>query len=29
MARIELDHIRHSYLAHPARDDDYALKEVH
>ncbi|PSM19946.1 MULTISPECIES: ABC transporter ATP-binding protein [Nitratireductor] len=29
MARIELDHIRHSYLAQPASDDDYALKEVH
>jgi glycerol transport system ATP-binding protein len=28
MARIELDHIRHSYLAHPRSEDDYALKEV-
>ncbi len=28
MARIELDHIRHSYLAHPASEADYALKEV-
>jgi glycerol transport system ATP-binding protein len=29
MARIDLDHIRHSYLADPVREDDYALKEVH
>ncbi|QDZ02518.1 ABC transporter ATP-binding protein [Nitratireductor mangrovi] len=29
MARIDLDHIRHSYLANPSRDEDYALKEVH
>ncbi len=29
MARIDLDHIRHSYLAAPASDADYALKEVH
>nr|WP_295884815.1 ABC transporter ATP-binding protein [uncultured Devosia sp.] len=29
MARIVLDHIRHSYLANPTRDEDYALKEVH
>lgn len=29
MARIDLDHIRHSYLAKPAREEDYALKEVH
>lgn len=29
MARIELDHIRHSYLANPQGEDDYALKEVH
>jgi glycerol transport system ATP-binding protein len=28
MARIDLDHIRHSYLAHPASEADYALKEV-
>ncbi|HSO46655.1 MAG TPA: ABC transporter ATP-binding protein [Rhizobiaceae bacterium] len=28
MARIDLDHIRHSYSANPAGDDDYALKEV-
>ncbi|HEV7345938.1 MAG TPA: ABC transporter ATP-binding protein [Devosia sp.] len=29
MARIDLDHIRHSYLAKPFNDDDFALKEVH
>jgi glycerol transport system ATP-binding protein len=29
MARIDLDHIRHSYLARPRGDEDYALKEVH
>jgi glycerol transport system ATP-binding protein len=29
MARIDLDHIRHSYLPRPQRDEDYALKEVH
>jgi glycerol transport system ATP-binding protein len=29
MARIDLDHIRHSYLANPQTDDDFALKEVH
>jgi glycerol transport system ATP-binding protein len=29
MASIVLDHIRHSYLANPQRDEDYALKEVH
>ena len=29
MARIELDHIRHSYLPQPAGEADYALKEVH
>ncbi|WP_332685718.1 ABC transporter ATP-binding protein [Devosia sp.] len=29
MARIDLDHIRHSYLANPVKDDDFALKEVH
>ncbi|HTO28153.1 MAG TPA: ABC transporter ATP-binding protein, partial [Devosia sp.] len=29
MARIVLDHIRHSYFANPTRDEDYALKEVH
>jgi glycerol transport system ATP-binding protein len=28
MARIELDHIRHSYLARPRSEGDYALKEV-
>ncbi|MGB0747307.1 MAG: ABC transporter ATP-binding protein [Magnetospiraceae bacterium] len=29
MARIDLQHIRHSYLPNPASDADYALKEVH
>jgi glycerol transport system ATP-binding protein len=29
MARINLDHIRHSYMANPAKPADYALKEVH
>ncbi len=29
MARIALDHVRHSYHARAASDDDYALKEVH
>jgi glycerol transport system ATP-binding protein len=29
VARIDLDHIRHSYLANPAAPQDYALKEVH
>ncbi|HEY0032540.1 MAG TPA: ABC transporter ATP-binding protein [Devosia sp.] len=29
MARIDLDHIRHSYLPNPVRDEDFALKEVH
>ena len=29
MARIDLDHIRHSYLSDPLKDADYALKEVH
>ncbi len=29
MAKIDLDHIRHSYLANPSGDQDYALKEVH
>jgi glycerol transport system ATP-binding protein len=29
MARIDLDHIKHSYLAHPRSEADYALKEVH
>ena len=28
MARIDLDHIRHSYLPNPLNDADYALKEV-
>jgi glycerol transport system ATP-binding protein len=29
MARIDLQHIRHSYLLHPRTEADYALKEVH
>jgi glycerol transport system ATP-binding protein len=29
MARIELDHIRHSYLPNPRQESDFALKEVH
>src|SRR4030095_499072 len=29
MARIDLDRIRHSYLAAPRSPADYALKEVH
>lgn len=29
MARIDLEHIKHSYLLHPKSDADYALKEVH
>jgi glycerol transport system ATP-binding protein len=29
MAKIDLDHIRHSYTARPKSDADYALKEVH
>ncbi|WP_157019008.1 ABC transporter ATP-binding protein [Mesorhizobium xinjiangense] len=29
MARIDLDHIRHAYMAHPRDEKDYALKEVH
>ncbi|KUM26314.1 ABC transporter ATP-binding protein [Mesorhizobium loti] len=29
MARVDLDHIRHSYLASPRSEQDYALKEVH
>ncbi|WP_311031153.1 ABC transporter ATP-binding protein [Mesorhizobium koreense] len=28
MARIDLDHIRQSYVEHPRSPDDYALKEV-
>jgi len=28
MARIDLDHIRHAYMAHPRSEADYALKEV-
>src|SRR6266581_2324737 len=29
MARIEVNHIRHSYLPNPRKDADFALKEVH
>jgi glycerol transport system ATP-binding protein len=29
MARIEVNHIRHSYLPNPQKDADFALKEVH
>ncbi|UUP15765.1 ABC transporter ATP-binding protein [Nitratireductor thuwali] len=29
MARIDLDNIRHAYMANPAGDEDYALKKVH
>ncbi len=29
MARIELEHVRHSYSANPRSDSDYALREVH
>ena len=29
MARIDLDHIRHSYVPNPKSDKDYALREVH
>ena len=29
MARIDLDHIRHAYMANPKGEADYALKEVH
>src|SRR5215813_10136632 len=29
MARIDLDHIRHSYTANPKSPSDYALREVH
>jgi glycerol transport system ATP-binding protein len=29
MSRIDLDHIRHSYLPNPVKDEDFALKEVH
>lgn len=29
MARIEVNHIRHSYLPNPTKDSDFALKEVH
>ena len=29
MARIDVNHIRHSYLSNPRKDSDFALKEVH
>ena len=29
MARIDLDHVRHSYLRNPVKDADFALKDVH
>ncbi|MDG4881434.1 ABC transporter ATP-binding protein [Mesorhizobium sp. WSM4884] len=29
MARIDVNHIRHSYLPNPKKDSDFALKEVH
>lgn len=29
MAKIELEHIAHSYRANPRHDDDFALKRVH
>ncbi len=29
MARIDVNHIRHSYLPNPQKDADFALKEVH
>src|SRR5436190_7310248 len=29
MARIEVNHVRHSYLPNPQKDADFALKEVH
>jgi glycerol transport system ATP-binding protein len=29
MARLELDHIAHSYVARPEKPEDFALKEVH
>ena len=29
MARIDLDHIRHSYLPQPEQEKDFALREVH
>ena len=28
MAKITLDKLRHSYMAHPTSDDDYALKQI-
>ena len=29
MARIDLNHIRHTYVTNPRTEADYALKEVH
>ena len=29
MARITLNHMRHSYFPSPQSDDDYALQRVH
>ncbi len=29
MARIDLQHLKHSYIENPMVEDDYALKEVH
>ncbi|MBX3570024.1 MAG: ABC transporter ATP-binding protein [Rhizobiaceae bacterium] len=29
MARIDVNHIRHSYLPNPVKDADFALREVH
>ena len=29
MAKISLEHIKHSYLPYPRKDQDFALKEVH
>jgi glycerol transport system ATP-binding protein len=29
MAKINLEHIKHSYLPYPSKDQDFALKEVH
>ncbi|RVB57509.1 ABC transporter ATP-binding protein, partial [Mesorhizobium sp. M7A.F.Ca.CA.002.03.2.1] len=29
MARIDVNHVRHSYLPNPRKDADFALREVH
>ena len=29
MARIDVNHVRHSYLPNPQKDADFALREVH